>query len=75
VVYKNQVLQPWATCNPVNHNCTSEGYNVPLSVAFKSLPTMSLPFLTFPTQPPACKLCITWERSPALIIARLLAER
>ena len=31
VVYKNQVLQPWATCNPVNHNCTSEGYNVPLS--------------------------------------------
>jgi RHS repeat-associated protein len=44
VVYKNQVLQPWATCNPVNHNCTSEGYNVPLSgvqIVADDVPTFS----------------------------------
>ncbi len=26
VVYRNQVLQPWAFCNGYNHNCTSEEY-------------------------------------------------
>ena len=28
LLYSNPILQPYATCNPVQHTCTSSGYNV-----------------------------------------------
>jgi RHS repeat-associated protein len=48
VVYKNQVLQAQANCDPYNHNCTSEWYIIAQPTGIQIVPDAVLGFATVP---------------------------